>query len=254
MLGSIIGAIGAGSAADAQSEGLEQAMAMQAQQYKQSRADLAPWRQTGGQAVNALWDMIYGQYGGTSEEVAMSEAEYMKTLTEKDLKKYQKQKKKGGTFEDLVPDWKRTRTKYDMGGGPSFEQFEKSPYYDFLMGEGTKALERGASAKGMQLSGAENKALTEYGQNLASTDYDNWLRRWYQSLTPLQSLAGQGMTAGAQTGQMSQNFGNSMASLLGNRGTSNAAGIMGTTNSLAQGANQLENGIMQALMGGMGGL
>jgi len=81
-------------------------------------------------------------------------------------------------------------------------EYEKSPYYDFLMGEGTQALESGAAAKGKQLSGAENKALIKYGQNIASTDYDNWLRRYYETLTPYQSLSNVGQTTGAQMGQL----------------------------------------------------
>ena len=46
-------------------------------------------------------------------------------------------------------------------------RYQKSPDYEFLQTEGTKSLERGAAARGKQLSGAEDKALVKFGQNLA---------------------------------------------------------------------------------------
>ena len=76
--------------------------------------------------------------------------------------------------------------------------YEKSPGYDFLMGEGTKALERGASSKGMQLSGAEGKALQRYGQGLASQDYGNFLSRYGDYLNQYRTgvLSGYGEQTG----------------------------------------------------------
>jgi len=87
-----------------------------------------------------------------------------------------------------------------IAAGPG--EYEKSKDYEFLMQQGTQARERGAAASGGLQSGAEQKALTEYGQGLASQDYDKWLNRWYQSLTPYQSLAGMGQTTGGQLGTL----------------------------------------------------
>lgn len=44
----------AGKAADAQGEAADKALAFANQQYQQQRADTAPWRNAGGQAVNTL--------------------------------------------------------------------------------------------------------------------------------------------------------------------------------------------------------
>jgi len=71
-----------------------------------------------------------------------------------------------------------------------------------------------ASATGALGGGGTQKALTRYAQDYASQEYDNFLTRWYKSLTPYQSLAGIGQTTaaqGAQTGaytgaQMGQNL------------------------------------------------
>ncbi len=142
------------------------------------------------------------------------------------------------------------------GGGETYEAvpstepyggYEKSPYYDFLVSEGAKGLERGAAAKGMQLSGAEEKALIGYDKNMASTDYDTWLNNWYKSLTPWQSLAGVGQTAVNSTVQASQNYSQGASQNILNAGNAKAAGQLGQANTYAnllnwggqQGANYL---------------
>jgi hypothetical protein len=122
-------------------------------------------------------------------------------------------------------------------------EYQKSPYYNFLMEQGTTALERGAAAKGKQFSGAQGKALTGFGQNLASTDYNNWLSQWYDSLKPYQVMAGMGQTSannlGVQGSQTAQGVGNSQIQA----GNAQAAGILGASqpwiNVGQWGANQL---------------
>jgi len=84
-----------------------------------------------------------------------------------------------------------------IADGPG--EFEASPGYDFRVSEGQKAIERSASARGGVLSGAAGKALTRFGQDYATSDYDNFLRRYYEELTPLQSLAGVGQSTASQT-------------------------------------------------------
>ncbi len=122
---------------------------------------------------------------------------------------------------------------WQTGWGDWADRYKASPYYNFLLGEGTKAIERGAAARGKLISGAENKALLEYGQGMASTDYDKWLSRWYQSLTPWQSLAGLGLTA---TGGVTQ-AGLQTASNVGTNAltasTAQAAGTLGQANAWA---------------------
>lgn len=197
-IGAAAGSYASGKAAKAQTQAAQTAAGTQLSMFQQQREDLAPWREAGGRAVNAL--------------------------------------------EGLVK------------AGPG--TYQKSPYYDFLLGEGTKALERGASARGRQLSGAQGKALTQYGQNLASTDYDNWLKRWYQSLTPYQSLAGLGQTAGIQTGLGALQTGQGVAGSQLAAGQAQAAGQLGQiqpwVNTLNYGTNQLANYYMMNRMGMFG--
>jgi len=56
--------------------------------------------------------------------------------------------------------------------------YEADPGYAFRMEEGQKALERSASARGGLMSGGTLKALTKYGQGVASEEYGNAYNRF----------------------------------------------------------------------------
>lgn len=88
------------------------------------------------------------------------------------------------------------------------------PSYQFRMGQGIRAVDRGAAARGMLRSGARLQALTDYGQGLASTEYGNaWGR--------LRDLTGIGQSATGQTVTTSTNT----AANLGNLGAQNASQV-----------------------------
>lgn len=70
--GAAIAAHASGKAADQQSEASDKALALQQQMYQQNRADTAPWRQTGGKAVQTLGALM-GLGGGSAQaDVPMS--------------------------------------------------------------------------------------------------------------------------------------------------------------------------------------
>ncbi len=77
----------------------------------------------------------------------------------------------------------------DPGYQFGYEQFVEKP------------LLRNASAQGSLGGGRSLKELTRYASDYASTKYDNFLSRWYQSLNPLQSMAGIGQTTATQNAQ-----------------------------------------------------
>jgi hypothetical protein len=70
--------------------------------------------------------------------------------------------------------------------------FQTSPGYNFRLNEGTKALDRSAASKGMLLSGAQTKAVTDYGQNTASNEWGNYINQLFQ-------LSGLGASSAAST-------------------------------------------------------
>lgn len=55
----------------------------------------------------------------------------------------------------------------------------QDPSYQFRLAEGQKALEKSMAARGMLNSGQAMKAITDYGQNMASTAYDDAYRNWF---------------------------------------------------------------------------
>lgn len=107
--------------------------------------------------------------------------------------------------------------------------------YQFRLGEGQKALERSAAAKGSLYSPATSKALMSYGQGLASEEYGNAFNRNLQSQSALYNmlsgLSGSGQqAAGAQadygTTYAAAKSGNDMAlqqAILGSYQAKNAA-------------------------------
>lgn len=100
----------------------------------------------------------------------------------------------------------------------SAEDFEqmKDPSYEFRMQEGVNALDRSAAARGRVLSGAQDRAVTRYGSDLASQEYGNAFNRalgtYQQNLGTQQSLAGVGQTATNLTAQAGQQTAASQAS------------------------------------------
>lgn len=90
-------------------------------------------------------------------------------------------------------------------------QFQADPGYAFRLAEGQKALERSAAARGGLLSGGTGKALTRYGQEMGSQEYQNAFNRYQAErearLNPLQSLAGVGQTTANQLGTAGRTYG-----------------------------------------------
>lgn len=97
---------------------------------------------------------------------------------------------------------------------PAEQPGYKFGYQEFV----EKPTLRMAAATGGLGGGGTQKALTRYASDYASTKYDNFLNRWYQSLTPWQSLAGIGQTAAGQTVEAGLNTGRGIAGSYGNIG------------------------------------
>lgn len=116
------------------------------------------------------------------------------------------------------------------------QNFQADPSYAFRLSQGQGALDADAAAKGTLLSGAQQQAVTNYGQNAASQEYQNWYQRLMGQnnynlqgnlATNAQGFGEQQQQYADQTGQWS----NALAMLTGLAGMGNTA-----TSSLA-GAN-----------------
>lgn len=109
--------------------------------------------------------------------------------------------------------------------------FTTSPGYTFRQGEGIKALDRSAAARGTTLSGGQIKAVQEFGEGLAADEYDSYFNR-------LLGVAGMGNQA--QSGTAGTNSGLTAAS-----GNNTMQGGIARGSAYERGANALASGIMQ---------
>ena len=232
----------------AQRDALDQQMAFQREMYEKTRADFAPYRESGVANLNQL-NTLLGIGGNTGA------ANYGRFAT-----------------ADFTPEM------FKAGMDPG---------YGFRMSEGLKAVDRQAAARGGLISGNALKASQAYGQDMASQEYQNAFNRFQtirgNTLQPFQMGAAAGQSAAAMQGQANANFGsaggqaigqygqgasgaygaagNAMNTAYGNygQGTTGVLGAYGTnaTNALTGGANAQASGIVggaNAFNQGLGGI
>ena len=155
----------------------------------------------------------------------------------------------------------------------SFSQTD--PSYQWRLQQGQKALQTSAAAKGNALSGGTMKAMDQYSQGLASTEYQNEFQRYLSQNQIYQNIANQGLTAQGQMGnalsgasgtlgQMGNNQNsyvnliNSMGNTLQGRGVSlgqqqnNLSGMQGNINAMGQSGENLAALLSQNTMTGAG--
>lgn len=132
------------------------------------------------------------------------------------------------------------------------KDFQSDPGYGFRQSEGQKAIDNSAAARGSSLSGATLKALTRYGQDTASAEYQNSYSRWNNDTSNrfnrIAGVAGVGQQAVNQIGAYGQqtasnvaqgnmNTANNVASNTIQAGNARASGYVGTANAINGGIN-----------------
>lgn len=110
--------------------------------------------------------------------------------------------------------------------------FRETPAYQFQMSEGTKAIDRGAAARGSLKSGARLKALQTFGQGLADQTYGDYMNR-------LAAISGLGQTATTNTGQFGAQNAAAQGQALVGAATANANGLINGVSSFNQGVQNL---------------
>ena len=141
--------------------------------------------------------------------------------------------------------------------GPEQQQsaLASDPGYQFRMSQGVSALDRSAAARGMLQSGAQSKALTQYGQGLASGELNNAFQR-------VGAVQGNAQQASGALASLYQNQGTTLANLSSrqasqnqalNQNTSNALGNYATNagNAQAQGYQNMGSAINGGLQNGL---
>ena len=143
----------------------------------------------------------------------------------------------------------------------ALSQFQTGPGYDFAFGQGTKALNSGAAARGNTYSGAAGKELIQYGQQMGNQEWSNHLGR-------LAGLSTSGQQAAGSQGQFSQGMANTrfqggatradtllgISNAMGNTRLFGAGAITGTNNAATSAQNQGTNQIANAWNSGLSAL
>lgn len=121
----------------------------------------------------------------------------------------------------------------------AFDNYQKSTGYQFRVGEGARALDNSYASRGVGQSGAAAKAALNYGQNIASGEFGNYLNA-------LMAQQGVGLSAaGAQAG-VSTNFVNQTTA-------NNNSGASALANAAIAKGNANGN-MWQGIAGGLGSL
>jgi len=186
-----------------------EAFAFQQRMYDQTRADFAPYRESGTANLNQL-NTLLGLGGNTG-----------------------------------AADFGRYRTAEFT---PEMFKAGVDPGYNFRLNEGLKAIDRQAASRGGLISGNALKAAAGYSSDLASQEYTNAYNRYQttrgNTLQPFQVGAAAGQSAAAMQGQANLNLGTAGANAASannaaygqfGQGASNAYGNMGNAMNTAYG-------------------
>lgn len=226
----------ANKAAQASNYAADQSAAVLRENYDKSAQALAPWQQSGLAANNQI-NALLGLGGGQQSAPQMVQQMPM-------MGRYGG----GGGFNDYSTiDGSGILGNFSnfnggsFGGGygtvntpapqsstdaarAAFDQFRNSTGYQFRLGQGMDAVNSGYAGAGTLKSGAALKAINDYGQNMATNEFANYVGM----LGNQQSLGAN--AASAQAG-VSQNMGNSLAQIAMQKGDNAANAALAKGNS-----------------------
>jgi hypothetical protein len=247
------GALASNKAAKAQTSAANQATDAQLRMFEQQRADFEPWRETG---QNALAALEYELGLGARPSFGAAALPEIQTVTNEGAiglpyglsDDRQWWENINGELVPIQPQ-RQTTTNYNVNGrsfnaladaeafarqtaaaqpGMAYQGFQATPGYAFRVGEGTKAIERSAAARGGLNSGATMKALNRFGQDIAAEEYGNYINR-------LGTLAGTGQSATAQSAALGQNTANNVAQNALTAGAARGSAYLGMNNAFQGG-------------------
>src|SRR5690625_285240 len=128
---------------------------------------------------------------GQASALSRAQNQYQFEQTQKNLAPYMESGKGAqGLLDQLL----------GLGDQPAdFSVLTNSPQYQFALNQGQQALDRDAAARGTLFSGAHTKDAMQFGQGLASQQFQNYFNN-------LSSLANRGQNAAVGEGNFGQNM------------------------------------------------
>lgn len=212
-----MGSKAAKQGAQIQADAARYAADVQQDMFEKQFGALAPYRGTGYQALNQIRSMLPGEYTAYDE--------------------------KGEPITGT-----RTGTDYlTRQFGPQDFATYLDPSMQFRMGLGEEATRRTANLGGGALGGNTLKAIQDYAQGLASTEYGNAFNRFQTErgniYNTLANIAGIGSGAQQQTGQLAQNVAGNIGNLAVGAAGAQAAGTIGSASAIGQGLTGATSGL-----------
>ena len=195
-------------ASDAQLQATRESNALQAGIYNQNYGILSPYAQQGSIA-NAYYSALLGlpaSYttmeqsglpttatgaGGATQYVNTPNGIYPAGAT-------------SGAATDGTGALSTTTTVNPVTAQQAFNTYQNSTGYQFRLNEGADALASKYAGAGLTQSGAAQKALVEYGQNVASQEFSNYM-------SMLGNQAGMGLSAGSALAGVGTNYANAVS-------------------------------------------
>ncbi len=208
VAGAAIGSSASKSAAQTQAAAENQALDFQKQQFSTTQANQQPFVQAGQGSIQKIIESI-----------------------------------NNGTFgPGSIPQFQL----------PTLEQAQKTPGYQFAQQQGEQGITRGAAAAGGAFTGGTLKQLSEFNSGLATTTYQQQVQNAlssYQALlsgqqqeyNQLANVASLGENAAANVGNAGVATGAQVGQTLGNLGTAQASGIVGSANAINGGIGSISN-------------
>jgi hypothetical protein len=260
IAGSAMQAEAAGDAADAQSQGLQQSAGRQAQMWRESQANLAPYMDIGVSAASKLASYLgmSDPNGRITHEDALDPK--FREIIDPFYAPY------GGfnsaQFETLPPDQKARinaeataaykATKPPDSSAPGFgsllKPFDKadltnglSPNYDFMLGQGQEANKNMANLSGGLLGGNALQGLNTFTQNYAQNAYqqayNNYNTNQGNIYSRLMGTAQLGQNSATNSASNSVTAANNIGNTMAAQGAAQGGGIVGASNAMAGGMN-----------------
>ena len=225
----VISSRGASNAAQATQAAADQSSAVQQQMYAQNAAALQPWQRSGLQAnsaINALLgiggqeqsqpgfgnvgggfggmgfggteDLWYGRNGGQN----LDGSGYLNSFGGP-------ANLNGNALTNSV------QTTPQQQYQSAFDNYRNSTGYQFRLDQGMNAINSGYAGAGSIKSGAALKAINDYGQGMASQEFNNYLGA-------LGNQQGLGFSAASAQAGVGQNYANSLTGIYQQNGANQA--------------------------------
>lgn len=127
---------------------------------------------------------------------------------------------------------------------PKPEDVREQPGYQFRVGEGVRAIQSTAAARGKRLSGETLRDVQTFGQQEAELGYDRDVQRWLSRLTPMIQLAGLGGSTSQAAAGLASATGGRLAGIEMDVGGAQASGYRGQYGALSDVVSRLGEGAL----------